>query len=299
MDVLAVTVALFFGGLLLGLAFVLTVPRVLDRALKPDVVYPLYGWHFAVQRMIARTTNRKFYSDLFGDSSYIVHYLRALGFDLSRVQQTGSNFGTELKHESPYLSTVGTGTMVSDALSLMNADYSSTSFRVSRVSIGERNFLGNNIAFPTGARTGENCLLATKVMIPIDGPVRSDVGLLGSPCFEIPRSVQRDSTFDEELRGGELGRRLAGKNRHNIATMALFLMLRWFRLFGVTLIAAAAATFYDTLGVAVVAAATVAILLFGISLSILVERASLGFRPLKPQFCSCLLYTSPSPRDRS
>ena len=44
---------------------------------------------------------------------------------------------------------------------------------------------------------GENCLLATKVMVPIDGPARSDVGLLGSPPFEIPRSVQRDAQFDE------------------------------------------------------------------------------------------------------
>ena len=58
-----------------------------------------------------------------------------------------------------------------------------------RSTIGTRNFVGNNIAFPAGARTGENCLLATKVMVPIDGPVRENVGLLGSPAFEIPRSV--------------------------------------------------------------------------------------------------------------
>ena len=285
-DVLAFTLVTYFGGLLLGLAFVLTVPRILHRSLKPDVVYPLYGWHFAMHRIVARITNRKFFADLFGDSSYIVNYLSALGYDLSRVQQTGSNFGTELQHESPYLTTIGTGTMVSDALSLMNADYSATSFRVSRVSVGERNFLGNNIAFPIGARTGENCLLATKVMIPIDGPVRNDVGLLGSPCFEIPRSVQRDSTFDEELRGGELGRRLAAKNRHNIVTMGLFLLLRWFLLFGATLIAAIAATFYGRFGVAVVAVTILVILLFGITVSVVVEKATLGFRPLKPQFCS-------------
>ena len=38
--------------------------------------------------------------------------------------------------------------------------------------------------------SGENVLLATRSMVPIDGPVREDVGLLGSPCFEIPRSVR-------------------------------------------------------------------------------------------------------------
>ena len=62
--------------------------------------------------------------------------------------------------------------MVADGLSIMNADYSSTSFRVSRASIGAHNFLGNDIAYPAQGRTGENCLLATKVLVPDrrDGP---------------------------------------------------------------------------------------------------------------------------------
>ena len=62
--------------------------------------------------------------------------------------------------------------MVSDGLNMMNADYTNTSFRLSRVQIAGHNFLGNTITFPIGARVGENCLLATKVMIPIDGPIR-------------------------------------------------------------------------------------------------------------------------------
>ena len=97
-----------------------------------------------------------------------------------------------MKHETPFLSSVGTGTVVADGLSIVNADFSRTSFRVSRASIGAHNFLGNDIAYPSQGRTGDNCLLATKVMVPIDGPVRENVGLLGSPSFEIPRSVQRD-----------------------------------------------------------------------------------------------------------
>ena len=99
-------------------------------------------------------TNIRFFTWLFGDSSYIVPYLRGLGYDLSRVEQTGSNFGTEVQHETPYLVSVGSGTMVADGLSVINADFSSTSFRVSLASIGARNFLGNNIAYPAGARTG-------------------------------------------------------------------------------------------------------------------------------------------------
>ena len=60
--------------------------------------------------------------------------------------------------------------MVSDGLSFINAEFSATSFRVLPVTIGKRNFLGNNIAYPAGARTGDNCLIATKAMIPIAGP---------------------------------------------------------------------------------------------------------------------------------
>ena len=91
-----------------------------------------------------------------------MHYLRAIGYRLAPVEQTGSNFGTEVKHEMPTLSAVGTGTMVSDGLSFMNAEFSSTSFRVMPAAIGARNFLGNDIAYPAGGRTGDNCLLATK-----------------------------------------------------------------------------------------------------------------------------------------
>ena len=79
---------------------------------------------------------------LFGGTSYIVHYLRWLGYDLHDVRQTGSNFGEEVKHETPFLSAVGRGTMVADGLSIINADFSHTSFRLPRVAIGAENFLG-------------------------------------------------------------------------------------------------------------------------------------------------------------
>ena len=67
---------LFFGAVLVGLLFVVTVPRVLNLVITPDKVYPLYGFHYWVHRAIARMTNIKFFTHLFGDSSYIVHYLR-------------------------------------------------------------------------------------------------------------------------------------------------------------------------------------------------------------------------------
>ena len=70
---------LFFGAVLLGLLFVFTVPRVLNLFITPDKVYPLYGFHYRVHHAITRMTNIKFFTHLFGNSSYIVHYLRSLG----------------------------------------------------------------------------------------------------------------------------------------------------------------------------------------------------------------------------
>jgi non-ribosomal peptide synthetase-like protein len=285
-DALVTSLVIFFGAISAGLALVVTLPRVLNLALKPDQVYPLYGFRYWAQRTIARTTSARFFMRLFGDSSYIVHYLRGLGYNLSKVEQTGSNFGLQLKHESPYLASIGTGTMVSDGLSIIDADFSSTSFRVSRASIGARTFLGNDIAYPAQSRAGDNCLLATKVMIPIDGHIRQDVGLLGSPCFEIPRSVQRDSRFDHLKTGDELRRRLSAKNRHNAVSIGLYLLVRWAYVFIVTLLTVTAASFYSELGTPVIAADMVFGLVFTALYFVLAERAVAGFRKLEPRFCS-------------
>jgi non-ribosomal peptide synthetase-like protein len=278
------SLVLFFGGLVGWLAFVLTFPRLLHLTVAPDRAYPLYGVHYWAHRVIARTTNVPFFTHLFGDSSYVVPYLRALGYDLSHIVQTGSNFGLEMKHETPYLTTVGSGTMVADGLSVINADFSSTSFRVSRATIGPDNFLGNHIVYPSRSRTGENCLLATKVMVPVDGDVRRHVGLLGSPSFEIPRSVQRDARFDALLAGDGLRRRLAAKNRHNAVTIGQFLLAQWLHALGLTMLAAAALALHDPLGAVAFAMAGGLAVAWGVAFFGLVERAA--FQRLRPRFCS-------------
>jgi non-ribosomal peptide synthetase-like protein len=283
---LALSAVIFFGALVLGLLLVVVVPRVLNLAITPDKVYRLYGFRYSVHRTIARMTNLKFFMYLFGDSSYIVYYLRSLGYDLSEVEQTGSNFGTGVKHETPFLSTVGSGTMVADGLSIINADFSSTSFRVSRASIGAHNFLGNRIAYPSQGRTGDNCLLATKVMVPIDGPIRENVGLLGSPSFTIPRSVQRDRSLDSLLSDAERRRRLVAKNWYNLRSMGLALFVRWIHTFGLTVLAMATAHYYRQFGAVAVAGEVLLVTLFTAAYYIVVERAVAGFRALSPQFCS-------------
>jgi non-ribosomal peptide synthetase-like protein len=285
-DALVVSLVVFFGSVLLGLIAVATVPRVLSLFVKPVAVYPLYGFHDRVHRAIARLTSLRFFTHLFGDSSFIVHYLRWLGYDLGEVEQTGSNFGTEVGHETPYMSIIGSGTMVADGLSIMNADFSATSFRVSPVYIGGNSFFGNNIAYPAGGRTGDNCLIATKAMIPLDGEVRTGVGLLGSPPFEIPRTVERDLAFDYLREGGELRRRLHAKNRHNLRTMGVFLLGRWLHVFLVTVFSLAAFDAYG--GFAQLEMA----FLFALSILVtpvyfvLLERCLRGWRRLEPRYCS-------------
>src|SRR5262245_31748661 len=276
----------FFGGLLLSLLLVLTVPRALNLFLEPDRVYPLYGFHDRVQRTIMRMTNTKILKRLFGDSSYIVHYLSGLGYHLTPIEQTGSNFGTEIAHGNPHLCAIGTGTMAADGLAFLNDEVSTTSFLVTRVAIGPRNFVGNDVAYPAGGRTGNNCLLATKVMVPLDGPIRENTGLLGSPCFEIPRTVDRDTRFDHLRTGPEFRRRLAAKNRYNLRTMALFLLARWFGVHIIVQLNLIAFAMYDLPAQWV----TVGVLALGLLIVplyfALVERSLTCFRPLKPTYCS-------------
>ena len=285
-DALIIGAMVVFGLGLVGLVVVSTIPRLLSRALKPGQVYPLYGFHYTLQRQVSRLSNIRFFTALFGDSSAIVHYLKTLGYRLTPIEQTGSNFGLAVKHEMPLLTTFGTGTIVSDGLSIMNAEFSSSSFRVVPAAIGARNFLGNNIAYPAGGRTGDNCLLATKAMIPIGGPVREGVGLLGSPSFEIPRSVNRDQQFGHLATGPERQRRLAAKNRHNAATMGLHQLVRYLYVVGLVLVA------FDPFGIgnlpdwAATAALIVLDLAFTVAYFVLVEHAVLGFRPLQPRVCS-------------
>ncbi len=285
-DALVVSFVLYFGSILAGFVIVTTVPRLLNLLIRPYTVYRLYGFYYGLHRLIARLTNAKLLSGLVGDTSWIVHYLRGIGYDLGKIVQTGANFGGQVKHESPFLSSIGTGTMVADALSMMNAEFSSTSFRLSWTFIGERNFLGNGIVYPSKGRTRDNCLLATKVMVPISGKVRENVGLLGSPAFEIPRSVDRDSSFDHLRQGEEFRRRLAAKNGHNFRTILWCLFTRWFFIFMITVLLGMAGDFYASLGAVAIVLQFMLSTVFGIAYWILVDRIVRGFQPLPVLFCS-------------
>jgi non-ribosomal peptide synthetase-like protein len=286
-EALTFSAVLFAGAVLAGLLALGVIPRALGVFIKPDTAYPLYGFRYTAYKVIGGLCRMRFFPLLFGDSSYIVPFLTWAGWHLTPVAQTGSNFGSEVTTTNPFLTFIGTGTMIADGLNVFNDDVSSTSFRVSRAAIGTRNFVGNYVNYPSGGRTGDNCLLATKVMVPIDGEIRTGVGLLGSPPFEIPRSVERDSRFDH-LRTGEAMRRgLAAKNRFNLRTIGIFLSTRWLGVFLIVLIDLAAIEFfYDVWWHTVMAtlfalSAVVAAIYYA-----LVERCFEALGPPPPAICS-------------
>lgn len=285
-DITLLSFGLLCTGLIMGLVWIGIMPRIYNYFLKEGKTYVLFGFHYFLFTRVAASSNSQFYNLIFGDSSFIVHYLKYIGYKLGRGEQTGSNFGVEQKHDVPFSCEFGDETLVSDGLSMINAEWTNSSFRISRVKIGGNSFLGNNISYPAGGCTGENCLLGTKVMVPIDGKVRENVGLLGSPSFEIPRAVRRDTGLDKYPKGPIRAERLKKKNRSNLMTVIIYLLVLW--LYGTIMlfVGIGALLTYSTYGLAVFIAAAIFGLFFTIGYFVLLERSSTGFKKLKPQFCS-------------
>jgi len=272
---------LLAGVALIGPPLLFAFSRVLSRLVRPGEIYPLFGVRYLAHRAITRATNYKFFTQLCGDSSLIVHYLLRLGYRLRPYRQTGTNFGLLFRHETPFAVSVGTGTVIADGLVVVNAEYSASSFRVRPARIGAENFLGNYVIYPSASRVGDDCLLATKVMVPTDGQMRAGVGLLGSPSFEIPRTVARDHdlaiTDPDGLRRG-----LGAKNRHNAVSIGLFLAVRWVYLLAVLVLAQAAGELYRSGGAVLGALMTVAIAVAGLAWFVFVERAVAPLCTLRP-----------------
>ncbi|HVX99443.1 MAG TPA: Pls/PosA family non-ribosomal peptide synthetase [Pseudorhodoplanes sp.] len=286
LSLLWISTVSFFGSLVAALAAIYAVPRLCMLFLKPGVTYPAFGFHHLMQSIILRVSNAEFFCVLFGDSSFITTYMRYLGWNLNTVIQTGSNMGTNQRHDNPFLCNIGSGTMVSDGLSMINMHMSATAFQLREARIGDNNYLGNDIFYPPDGLTGANVLLGTKTMIPIDGPVRENVGLLGSPCFEIPRIVERDRDINAAIDEPTRRARLRQKNFYNFVTALLFLASRWMLVFATLLLWSAALASYDRFGVLALFAATVAMTGGSIVTFVLMERASLAFRRLQPRIAS-------------
>jgi non-ribosomal peptide synthetase-like protein len=286
LTLIQISAGAYFGLIVLGLLSIVTIPRLLNLFMTEGKTYPLYGFHFLVHRAISSRSNSYFFNLLFGDSSYIIYYLRAIGYKISLKDQTGSNFGVAQKHDTPFLCEIGKGTLISDGFSMINADFSSSSFRLRRVSVGADSFIGNNVFYPAGSRVGDNCLFGTKTMVPVGGPELKDVGLLGSPSFQIPRSVARDRQLEHYRDGPTFKDRLFRKNISNTVTIFLYLASQWFFVHLVILLSAVEMDQYAESGWIALLDFTMIVLVLTVAYYALLEHASIGFRKLRPQFCS-------------
>lgn len=284
--ILGATALFMAGTMVLSLARVLVLPRLAWLFLCEDRTFRLFGLRHFMLRAVTANSNSRFFNMLFGDSSFIVHYLRAIGYRFPGLKQTGSNFGVEQRHDVPFLCEFGSGTMVSDNLLVANAEFSNTAFRLGHARFGQDCFLGNDVIFPYRSRTGSDVLFGTRVMVPVDGPVVENGGILGAPAFPIPRSVSRDHRFDALKQPGVLAERLRLKNRSNIGTMGLFLASRY------GLLATEAALghlIWFGLGLRTpfwMALSVMLMLAVAIGWVVLWERAAIGFGHLQPQYCS-------------
>ncbi len=276
------SVALFAGALATGLALVYAVPRVLNLFLREGRHYRLYGLHHFLQRNVSAFANSGFFHLLFGDSIFIDKYLKLAGVKLAPSPSTGSNFGTEQSFENPFFCALGAGTVASDGLTMGNVTFSSHAFRIGAARVGANSFLGTDIYVPPGARLGDNCLIGTKTMVPVDGPLRENVGLLGSPAFEIPRAAARDLELVGRLDDAQRRKRLTEKTRHNLATMLLVLAKGFVAEFVVLYVLTLTAELYGWQSLPAISAALAGLALFVLGLDILAERWAYGFRRMKP-----------------
>ena len=274
------------AAIVIGLAGLYALPRLACVFLREGRVYPLYGFHYSMQRMVEIFSNSAFFNLLFGDSVFIEPYLRFVGWRLGGGGLGGSTFGCEQSQDNPFLCAIGPGAIASDGLRLGSLTMSSRSFKLGECRVGARNFLGTDVYVPPGSRVGENCLLATKVMAPIDGPLRENVGLLGSPCFEIPRAASRDLELLAKIGPEERRRRLERKTRHNLVTAAAFLVLRWFVQFLALCVMTLSAEIFGVTNFPAMAIAAGVVLVGALGVFVFVERASIGFGRLEPDLAT-------------
>ena len=116
--------------------------------------------------------------------------------------------GTNQRHDNPFLCNIGSGTMVSDGLSMINTHMSATSFQLAEAKIGDNNYLGNDIFYPPNGKTGANVPARHQDHDPDRRPGARERRPARLARFEIPRMVDRDrdmnASFDEETRRARL-----------------------------------------------------------------------------------------------
>ena len=287
------SVVFYLGSIVLAVVSVSVLPKIWNIFFRAQQVHKLFGLQYFLAQRINGSSNNKSLMTLFGDSALVVHYLKAVGYDLANLAQNGSNFGVEQTHHSPFLCKFNKNTFVSDGLHLINMDLSRSSFKLSPISVPNNVYLGNELHYPPGAKIGEDCLVGTKALIPIDGEIRENVGILGSPPFEIPRPKPDANGLDLSSEEGLFEQRLKLKLQSNLITLAWFMFRNWsmvaFALVsGVMLYREFGAQMFDNslFAGALLSAYGMALLFIRSFYNILYERAANWYRPMKPRVCS-------------
>jgi non-ribosomal peptide synthetase-like protein len=116
--------------------------------------------------------------------------------------------------------------------------------------------------------------------------MRENVGLLGSPSFEIPRIVDRDKNISTSLSAEQRRQRVQMKNSHNLATAVGFLTVNWLFFFVTLLVLHVSVLMYPDYGVLSLFVAGAFVTAAAIAFYAFIERASLGFRRLEPTIAS-------------
>jgi non-ribosomal peptide synthetase-like protein len=86
--------------------------------------------------------------------------------------------------------------------------------------------------------------------------------------------------------GPDVPRLLAAKNRHNLATMAMWLLAKWGYTLGLVVLGLAVADLHGSFGALAITVGEFAFLVFTLLYVCFVERASTGFRGVRPTHCS-------------
>ena len=73
LEMMGISLVLFFGVLAVGLLAVYLIPRILYAFLQEGRTYVLYGVHYFIYRIVSRVSNNPIYCMIFGDSAFIIY----------------------------------------------------------------------------------------------------------------------------------------------------------------------------------------------------------------------------------
>jgi len=208
---------------LLGALIGASLPRLLRSLLSDSRTFPLPSWRLSATRVAAAIAGQRWLTGLFGGSALTRGHLVRLGWQVRRRPGRIESFGRRPGQANPLAVSVGGGTIVGDNFSVANVEYSCDAFRFRPATIGANCSIGEQVTWPGAARVGEDCLLAARTAVPLTGPIRSGIGLQGSPAVETPRrSSEQPALFDPLA---DPGTALAERLNYDRASLGLRLLV--------------------------------------------------------------------------